>query len=308
MRSLSIPALRPHLFAVGGNDAVTRIYDRRFLAPRGGGAPVVALLPEGVPAETAGGGVTGVAFSADGASLLSSHLHGAVHLFQLAQPLGLTAASGHANGDMMSTADAAHAAPQHAPRQAPGVAAALEAAAAAAEAAARGDLEAAREAAEEALEHVASAEAAASTAARVARVAASRLRLARAEALLAAAAGAGLAGGGFEARRLAQAALADAVAAAGLAPREVRRFCAFFCVFCACASRICCTGARSAGGGAGAAGAGPRHRRARAARRRRGSRLERAAAAVRLLLSRLLPRLLTPSLSGCGVSWTAMPR
>lgn len=225
-RSISLPLLRPHLFAVGGSDAVTRVYDRRFLAPRGAAAPLAALLPEGTPADPAGGGVTGVAFSADGAALLASHLHGPVHLFSLAQPLGLGASRHAPDAEAMGTAGDAGAVPQLTPREAPGVAAALEAAAAAAEAAAHGDLEAAQKAVEVALEHVASAEAAVWTSARVARVAASRLRLARAEAILAAAARAGLAAGGFEARRLAQAALADAVSAASMAPREVRpKFC-----------------------------------------------------------------------------------
>ena len=206
---------------MGGSDAVTRVYDRRFLAPRGAAAPLAALLPEGVAADPAGGGVTGVAFSADGTSLLASHLHGPVHLFSLAQPLGLGASRHAPDAEAMDTTGGA-AATQLAPREAPGVAAALGAAEAAAEAATRGDLEAAREAVEVALEHVESAEAAVWTSARVAHVAASRLRLARAEAILAAAARAGLAAGGFEARRLAQAALADAVSAASMAPREVR--------------------------------------------------------------------------------------
>ena len=220
--SISIPLLRPHLFAVGGSDAVTRVYDRRFLAPRGASAPLAALLPEGVAADPAGGGVTGVAFSADGAALLASHLHGPVHLFSLAQPLGLGPSRHAPDAEAVGIPPGAVAVTQLAPREAPGVAAALEAAAAAAEAATHGDLDAAREAVEVALEHIASADNAAWTSARVARVAASRLRLARAEAILAAAARAGLAAGGFEARRLAQAALADAVSAASMAPREVR--------------------------------------------------------------------------------------
>ncbi len=271
--SISLAQLRPELLAVGGSDATVRVYDRRRLGVSHA-VPVAQFMPE----EHQGGAyasVTGVAFSADGAQLLGSYLHGPVYLFDVVPQLA---------GGAPAAADSeqrAGVAPLHIARDEElsaaaeaGAAAAVAAVAAAAMlAAAASDMQGAA-----ALISAALALHAADAHAHVPRAALARLRLARAEACLAMAAAAA---DNATAQHFAQTALEDAEAAAALAPREARAMRARWLLRCADNCSVCArAGPRAVRSGARAARAGPRARGAAAGGCCGGAVLERVAAAL----------------------------
>ena len=79
--SLSVSPIRPNYFAIGGDEPVVRIYDRRFLSGFDN------FVRAWTPLESSRKVITGVRFANDNMDLIASFSEGGIHLVNIMDPL-----------------------------------------------------------------------------------------------------------------------------------------------------------------------------------------------------------------------------